>query len=140
MLYIYLIKNHSKNYTIVLTKLISRGKFISMTGELLPKSRQRGHYDRNFGSPSWVLVVVLGFICRWKHKKRLSSNIYLVEWFRMVLLLLRTARSNTLADYDVIIISIDTSFVPTSLSLVSFPGYKTYQQYLFSTRVLFPPP
>ena len=33
----------------------------------------------------------------------------------MVLLLLRTTRSNTLADYDVIIISIDTSFFPTSL-------------------------
>ena len=31
----------------------------------------------------------------------------------MVLLLLRTMRSNKLADYDVIIISIDRSFVPT---------------------------
>ena len=32
-----------------------------------PQIKQIGHKDRNSGSPSWVLVVVLGFICRWQH-------------------------------------------------------------------------
>ena len=31
------------------------------------RARQRGHWYRNFGSPSWVLVEVLGFICRWQY-------------------------------------------------------------------------
>ena len=29
--------------------------------------KQIGHQDKNSGSPSWVLVVVMGFICRWQH-------------------------------------------------------------------------
>ena len=35
--------------------------------KLGPQIKQIGHKDRNSGSPSWVLVVVLGFICRWQH-------------------------------------------------------------------------